>query len=398
MKKRFVQSTRALCALVVICSVFSACSGPSGETGGSSSAEKASSLQSSASLSSEDLSVAAAAKKIIQKQTSAQGTWTGPTTGPKAAKGKSIVCINADSKNAVEAMWGEGTAEAAKKIGWKCTVLDGKGTVNGQTQALNQAISMKVDGIVTSADVQALQETLGQAKAAGIPVVGIHGSAVSGADEKDQLLYNCTTPGTAIGKALADYVIADSNGKGRVIVLYDSLYAIARQKAEAMKSELATCPGVRLLDYVNSPLAQVPTNMPQLASSWISKYGGTSSDPLYVLSIADYYYDFVTPTLRSGNVDPSGVRLLGCDGTTEAYNRIRSGNYQVATVPEPTTEFPYIAIDELNRYFNGQPVVNYTPEPYIVTKDNIDKEGGDKGLFIPSNNFADEYAKIWGVQ
>ena len=34
---------------------------------------------------------------------------------------------------------------------------------------------------------------------------------------------------------------------------------------------------------------------------------------------------------------------------------------------------------------------------FIVTADNITSEGGENKEFIPSNNFADEYAKIWGV-
>ena len=57
----------------------------------------------------------------------------------------------------------------------------------------------------------------------------------------------------------------------------------------------------------------------------------------------------------------------------------------------------YIAVDELNRYFNEEYVVVYEPSIFIVTKDNIEEEGGDQDMYIPSNNYADEYAKIWGV-
>lgn len=333
------------------------------------------------------------AKERTQARTAAKSTWDGPTDGPKAAEGKKIVCVNANSENGVEALWGESVAEACERIGWECTVLDGKGTTQGQTTALNQAISMGVDAIITSADVEPLQATILEAKEAGIPTVGIHGSNTIGPDEELNLLYNVTSSGTEIGHALADYVIADSEGQGKVVILYDAQYAIAREKAEAMKERVSECETMELLDYVNSPLSEVPTNMPTLASSWASSY----EKPFYVITIADYYYDFVTPTLRNGGIKPEEVILVGSDGTSSAYDRIRNNDYQVGTIPEPGTLFGYIAVDELNRYFNDEDMEIYLPATHIVTPDNITEEGGDQDMYVPSNNFADEYAKIWGV-
>lgn len=360
---------------------------------GSQDSGKATDQEDSSSTSKVNQIVQEATERTKQR-TASQTKWDGPEDGPKAAAGKKIVCVNANSENAVEALWGESVAEACERIGWECTVLDGKGTTQGQTTALNQAISMGVDGIITSADVEPLQATLIEAKEAGIPTIGIHGSNTIGPDEKLNMIYNVATSGTEIGHALADYVISDSQGKGKVIILYDAQYAIAREKAEAMKERIEECESMELLDYVNSPLSEVPNNMPTLASSWVSNH----ETPFYIITIADYYYDFVTPTLRSGGINPEDVILLGSDGTSSAYDRIRSGDYQVGTIPEPATLFGYISVDEMNRYFNDEELVVYTPGIYIVTKDNIEAEGGDKNIFVPSNNFADEYAKIWGVE
>lgn len=334
------------------------------------------------------------AKERTLSRTQKQTIWDGPTSGPKAAEGKKIVYIAADMKNAIEAVWGETLKEAAELIGWEVTLLDGKGTVQGQIDVLNQAISMNVDGISTSANVEPLQESLEAATEAGIIIVGIHATNTPGPDPELNLFSNITSSGTEIGKALADYIIADSNGEGRAIILYDAQYAIAREKAESMKNQLATCSTCELLDYVNSPLSDVTTQMPQLASTWVSTYEA----PFYVMTIADYYYDFVVPTLRSGNVDPNDVILLGSDGTEAAYNRIRNGEYQVVTIPEPNTLFGYMAVDEFNRAFNDEPPSGYIPSVYCVTPSNVDEEGGDQNQFIPSNNFAEEYAKIWGIK
>jgi ribose transport system substrate-binding protein len=32
---------------------------------------------------------------------------------------------------------------------------------------------------------------------------------------------------------------------------------------------------------------------------------------------------------------------------------------------------------------------------YLVTRENVNAEGGDKNQFIPSNNFVSHYVNIW---
>lgn len=337
--------------------------------------------------------IVAAAVERNNSRVQAQTKWNGPTEGPAAAQDKKIAVIMDDAQNTVSKMWNDSVEEAARLIGWDCTSMDGKGTVAGQMSAMNQAISMKVDGIVIMMDAEAMQEPLESAEKAGIPVVGLHASNVQGADPDRHLFFNITTSGTDIGDAMADYVIADSEGKGRVIIIYDAQFAIAREKVEAMQAKLKTCPTVEILDVVNSPLSEVSSRVPQLTTSWVSTYG----TPLYVMSIADYYFDFATTSLRNGGLNAEDVKLLGADGTESAYTRIRDGEYQVVTVPEPATMFGYMAVDALNRGFNEEEPSGFMPSIYLVTPDNIDEEGGQDNIFVPSNNFAQEYAKIWGV-
>lgn len=342
-----------------------------------------------------DDEVLKAAIANIENSTGTQSEWYGPTDGPKAAENKSIVMINANSANPSEAAWGDAVKAACDRIGWDCSVLDGKGTTQGQIEAFSQAISVGAGAIVTSADAESLQASIEDTMAAGIPTVGIHSCATSGPAENLNLYYNITTTGTQIGHALADYAIAKSNGTGRVIILYDSQYAIAREKAEAMEERIKECPTMELLDVVNSPLSEIATNMPSLASSWISTYG--TDEPIYVLSIADCYYDYIVASLRSAGVSTDDIILVGSDGDGAAYDRIRNGEYQAATIPESASLIGYIAVDEINRFFNNSDPYVFDMNVFIVTADNITAEGGDNNEFVPSNNFADEYAKIWGV-
>ncbi len=88
------------------------------------------------------------ATKAAKAATARADKWDGPTTGPTAAKGKKIVFVAADLKNGGILGASEGVKEAAKAIGWTVIVIDGQGSVSGRTAAMNQALTLKPDGIV----------------------------------------------------------------------------------------------------------------------------------------------------------------------------------------------------------------------------------------------------------
>ncbi|MEM8851709.1 MAG: sugar ABC transporter substrate-binding protein, partial [Pseudomonadota bacterium] len=78
----------------------------------------------------------------------AQTEWDGPTTGPLAAEGKSIVVLAGDLKNGGILGVTDGVEEAAEAIGWEVRVLDGAGSIQGRTAAIGQALALQPDGIV----------------------------------------------------------------------------------------------------------------------------------------------------------------------------------------------------------------------------------------------------------
>jgi ribose transport system substrate-binding protein len=352
--------------------------------------------QPSSSMSGGDaggMSILARAEQATAMRTGLQTQWTGPTTGPRIAPAKHIICIPTDMKNTLSAEWSVDIAAIGKKIGWQVEIIDGRGTASGWVTAFNQAIALHPDGIMSSANADTVQPEIDTAAKRGIVIVGLHFTSVPGADPKRHVFYNIESSPEGIGQAEADYIIAMSRGKGRAIILYDAEYAVARYKAEAMRTEFQKCNSCKLLAYVNLPLSEVSTLTPQAVSSWITHYG----TPFYVMTIADYYYDFAIPVLTQGAVPRSDVNLVGSDGAPSAYDRIRNGLYQTATVPEPAEEQAYEAIDEFNRAFHGQPPFDYVPPAYLVTAQNIHTQGGDKNQFNPANGYAQRYLQIWGL-
>jgi ribose transport system substrate-binding protein len=354
----------------------------------------ASAAETSGAATSPIVAAAQAQVKLAQ----AYGTkWDGPTTGPKAQKGKSIVVVSMDQSLTSNSLFVKSVQTAAKAIGWKVTVIDGKGTGAGADAALGQARALKPDGIVLgSVDAQTNLGQLTQASSAGIKIVGWHSGCCPGPAPSLKLFANLNGDPKSIGSTLANYAIATSNGSARVVIVTDDIYAIAKAKAQAMKARIEQCKTCQLLEYAQAPFADITTRTGPAFLSLYQKY--SSGSVPYFLTVADVNYDFAVPSFRSGGVAPADVKLLGADGTPTAYERIRKSDYQLATVPEPLVMQGWQAVDELNRAFAGRRWSGYKQKSYLVTKQNINRQGGSRGLFIPQNGFVKQYKRIWGVR
>jgi ribose transport system substrate-binding protein len=119
----------------------------------------------------------------------------------------------------------------------------------------------------------------------------------------------------------------------------------------------------------------------------------------WMIAVNDLYFDFAIPTLRTLGVGPGGPPQMvsGGDGSVSAYDRVRQGQYQTATIPEPLNLHGWQAIDEMNRAFAGVEPSGYVTPVHLVTVDNIGVDGGPNNIFDPDNGYRDVYKKIWGV-
>jgi len=320
--------------------------------------------------------------------------WDGPASAPKPEPGKRIVWLSVDEQNQASHQWGEAIREAAGKIGWVTTVIDGHDSPTGWLDGLNQAIALHADGVVTDVDFTSLQSEVKSARQRGIVFVGIHAAARPGPQPNLGLFVNIGQDPAAIGRAQADWIIANSDGHAHVVVTTHGEFAIAETKARATEARLKQCSTCVVEEYSNSPMAEVAQRQPELVTAWVQRYG----TPLYITAVADYTLQFQIPALKAGGVPPSAVILVGADGDKSAYERIRAGNqYQQVTVAEPYEMEGYEAVDELNRAFHQQPPSGMAQRPYLVTPGNIHAQGGDHDTYIPDNDYKEHYLALWGV-
>lgn len=117
--------------------------------------------------------VVAAAKAHVAASVAPVSTWDGPTTGPKAQPGKTVIYISADQRNRGALGVGNGVAEAAAVMGWNFKIIDGQGSVPQQTAAIGQAMALRPDGIILGTiDAVGQKTTVEKAISLGIKVVG----------------------------------------------------------------------------------------------------------------------------------------------------------------------------------------------------------------------------------
>ena len=158
-----------------------------------------------------------------------------------------------------------------------------------------------------------------------------------------------------------------------------------------MRDEIKTCPGCKVLAFEDTPLADTSTRMSQLTTSLLQRFGAKWTTSL---AINDLYFDFIGPPLISAGLNPAGPPVNISAG--DAFERIRAGQYQAATVPEPLLLQGWQVIDEMNRGFAGKPASGYVAPVHLVTKQNVDLDGGRHDIYDPANGYRAAYAKIWG--
>ncbi|MCP3818269.1 substrate-binding domain-containing protein [Streptomyces sp. A3M-1-3] len=310
------------------------------------------------------------AKAAVQRAENTNTSWNGPTSGPAAVPDRTIVYVAQTMTNPGVAGVAKGVRDAAKVIGWKVRVIDGEGTPAGIQAALSQAITLKPSGIVIGGfDPQLTSQQVARAQAAHIPLIGWHAVRSAGPSKSPRLFTNITTKVEDVAKISADWVIARSGGGAGVVVFTDDSIPFARNKSELIRQELATCSGVKLLAYENIPIPDASHRTPQEVSSLLSRFRNKWT---YSVAINDLYFADAAPALRAAGKPGAGPPFsIGAgDGDPSAFQRINSGQFQAATVPEPLSQQGWQTIDEFNRAFAGRPASGYVAPVHIATADN----------------------------
>ncbi len=368
--RRAVLLTAAVCATAGVAACGSASSSSSG--GSSSGGDPPSQ------------SVVSQARQVVGQARQPVTSYTLPKAHLSAVKDKHIVAITCTNQGSGCLQSAQAAATAVKSFGWTMTIVDGKGDPNVWNSAILNAITDHADAILLSAVPTALVSgAMAKAKAAAIPIVTMFTPVLP-----DGAYGHVTVDHTLQGKQMADWVIADSNGKAHVIVNTDTEFTELRQRVAGFEAELKECGGCKVVATVPSTLATLVTDMPNAAASAAQAH----PDANYFIAVTDNHAVFAVQGLRQAGVLNNPVRVVSYDGNTPNYQLLRDGS-QAADDVEPYGLQGWLAADLLLRAFDHQPEADRTLPSRILDKQNVPPSG----MWDTDFNYQRTLRSLWGA-
>lgn len=310
---------------------------------------------------------------------------TTPIKG-KIPKNKTIAFMRCPAPTCIA--YGVLMSDAAKVLGWKVEYINTGSTPASIQAAYDEAIRMRPDAVVGTGNPRAVFENqLQQLKNLKIPFIS---EAV--ADPTGNGLIAIYGPKQYLdaGRAVADWVVADSNGKANALFVNAVLYKSVGKEAQGFLSRLKTvCPDCkgRTLD-----VAQLGPAIPPAVTAALQ----ADRDVRYVvMGFADMALG-VSDALKAAGLRDR-VKIVIQNISQATIPQVQSGDI-VASYPAPSREIFFRIADTLARIFVGQSIKPDLNSPYPnmwFTSANVRTDPMGTPALVA--NYEKQYKKLWGL-
>jgi ribose transport system substrate-binding protein len=325
------------------------------------------------------------------------------TTSRPAAKNKSIFIISAGQASISSSIPADAAQAAAQAIGWKATILDGKLEPSTYGGLVDQAIADGAQGIILDAvDCDQVKGPLEQAKAKHIAVVPIYAFDCNDPTEDAGAPLFSAVPNTnnlpdkelgafseSYGRGQADYIIAKSKNKARVLVLNDPEFTVLKYTAAGFDDQIAHSGGSKVVATLNFLAADLGSKLQQEIQAELLKYPSIN----WIKSPYTYATELgVVPALAS---QPKGkYDVMGGEGFQPELADISAGTVTGAMAIS-SQWVAWAAVDAMNSVFTHKPTY-----PSGIGWELIDATHNlpANDILIPKQNYEAAYEKAWGVK
>ena len=336
-----------------------------------------------------------------------EGTYTVPgEQSQPAVPGKKVWIISLAQTFADSAAVAEEAKNAAEALGWDVTVYDGQFDPNRAIDGMRQAVVDGADAIVDIYyDCAAVKSGLLAAREADVVTVGIETADCPGKPLFSHVVgYNKGTydfnDGTlqgffqSFGGGVADYFIAKSAGKAKVISFEFTDAAVAAAQTAGLHKQMEKCTGCEVVQVEHTGAELGPALQQKAEQAFLEHPDATAVavEANVVLTSS------VLAALRSSGLYGK-VMIGGAPGNAELLKLQRdySGDWVFSALP-PGWE-AYAAVDAANSILAGAE----PPESTGIGLQLIDKthneQNGDSIVVLKDGkplDFAAAYAKAWG--
>lgn len=326
----------------------------------------------------------------------------GPAIDTRSLRGKSVWYIPIGLSVPVFAIGNSSLQAALAKVGITEHSCSGEANPSATAACINQAVARGAAGIITDAVPVALAaNAFASAESHHIPVLiadqlppsGGGPGSVSGFGN-DKLAYS-PNQATALVTAEAEWTIADSNGKAKVLLMpytdSPSTLAYAASTEAVFRQD---CPGCTVATQ-NIGLANASLVPSQTSSALLSH-----PDTQYVLPEFDALLQGVGQGIQQAGFTQK-VKVATSGGDLPALQEIKAGRLSL----DVGEDFPYEGwanADEIMRMMLGKPVVTERPPLRMFTAGNIGSlsltpAAQASGEWYGSSAYMTMFEHLWGV-
>jgi ribose transport system substrate-binding protein len=330
-----------------------------------------------------------------------------PTTAPTPPKNLNLWIISAGQAAPSPAAVAGAAKEAAQALGWKATIFDGQfGANDGYNVGIRQAIAAGADAIIVGGiDCTSAKASLQQAKAAGVPVIGMQ--AFDCDDPKlgggaplyaGNVSYISSAPdgpawNAALGKLKADWLITSTHGKADVIAVDLGGVTGYTYQMQAFKAEMAKCETCKIVATVAAQPPDLSNGNLNLAfASALSAH--PEANAVYTPGDSIVTAAEIPQALQSAGRLKSVV-VIGNDGVEQNLNLIRNDHGQNADIIVDLAWSGWAVVDTVIRVLAGQKAALSGSGWRLV--DASHGIGTSGTLASSAIDFRADYRKAWGL-
>jgi ABC-type sugar transport system substrate-binding protein len=371
---------RTWAALAALAGACAAAGCGSGATSSSSTTAKATT---NPAVVAADKAVAAGYVGRMSRSSRPGPAWAGADSSPAPAAGKTVAVMPCLLILEACKTLGRNAQEAAKALGWKSILIDGKGDPALEQQAVDAAINRGVNCIVSLAvPGRDYKAQIARAKSRGIhTVVGFAddprpfgGDAMIDLDQK------------SAGELLGAYIVANGGGK---VVTFNSPQDPQLTRRVQGTADYVRAHGGTVVQQQDFALTQVgPGEIPMMQA--VLKRHPKGQIDWVVAPFDEALPPLMKVAQQQGRKE---IKFVSFNGNQQALDSIRSGTGQVATVSWALDWVSWAAIDECNRAVQGAPTGVNKDFPIQLTDASHAPPPGKS--WEPGFDFRARFRKLW---
>ena len=317
---------------------------------------------------------------------------TIPVTEPLKTKpetGKLFAWMQCDVSQCKDI--GDGLKAATEAIGWTYKAFTYQSADPATLMAaMRQALNDKPAAVgVTGLPPAVWQPVLAEYKAAGIPIVLGHIGTVP-YDDTIIGQTNSSPDVAQVGKMLANWVVADSDGKANALLQSVNDFPILKVMSDSFKANMAElCPDCKVTE-INNTIAQLGTGVVPAIVSALQK------DPSikYVVTVNGPFVTGLTSALGAAGL--SDIKIAGESGDTTNLSNIKAGK-EAAFTALAAKYGAWSMVDMVLRHEQG---IKFDPDgggglpKQLLTKD---VEFEISNSFEKPSDYPEQFKKLWLV-